>query len=190
MALRRIVAFIAVVVSAVASFGAPASAAAPEQLLCDLSGPVRIEKIEIFHSPNISSYYYRWFIDASGTCVEQSGARHDIWISLETDRLVGAGPVGGPCNNVTDPTGAFEKRFSGYGAMLGRPFFVFRMTWAALPVSSYTPITVEGGLANPDGPIDSYVGDGVQANRVFLQCPSTFPQSSNGRFVFTLDHYG
>ena len=191
--MRRTAALLVFAVAVVGTWASPASGtSSPNRLVCDLAGTATISQDFHFVGPHSSFYTWRWTVDAAGTCTEPNGlAEHSLWFHAEAAAPAPSlGPHPNGCNEV-EPTDETGLTFGGYGALDGRPSLStngFRMTWGpSAGVSSFAPITVGGDFPLPSGYIEGYSGAGIEANRIFLQCPTSYPHTSNVHLLFALE---
>ena len=164
-------------------------------LLCDAQGPVTIER-QLVPGPGRGFHYvFKWTLNAQGTCTDLDGGAHALQMQLrtpyadvpETDTCdnIGVSPaVGG--NNVFGDWGSQISITDFNGSALATSYYS-QMTWLPNPVtSSYSTIQLYASFPLPGGQLVDYLGEGIEANRIFLKCPTSYPSSENGRFIFAL----
>ena len=172
-----------------------ARADAPPLYVCDGSGPVTIERYFNGGSPHFPVFTYRWTVFAEGTCRDQSGGIHDLQMRFYTNfaestdpGLCGTAGVS-PANNGNSGFGASGSYASFHNRATGEWMTLYYASMSWLPnsvTSSVSPITMRGTHWAAPGVSITYLGEGIEANRIFLKCPTSYPSSENGRFIFTL----
>jgi hypothetical protein len=165
-----------------------AMAAPTETYACDAMGPVTVDRLWLGGSRGFPVWGYLWSFSLSGKCRSSTGATFDVGLSATTNT---PGLTNGMCGTAAGrgpqaATPDFDVHGGLTAAATGQVQQV-QMRWSFTNplVSSYSPFSGSGSATDNTGP-STITATGVEANRIFLRCPTTWPDTSNGRFLFTL----